>query len=274
MRRTCPPLAALGALGALAVLGAGCACGDDKVCRVDGGEYFAIFPDGWDGRTPLPVILSAHGYGGSPDSLLVRDDIRDPYSDGGVLWLVPEGADRSWATRNSPETDDGGHRDDVRFLGRVLDDAAERWSVDRSRVAASGFSQGASMASELGCLDPERWGVVMPVSGTFWQPVPASCAGEVPVRHTHGTLDPTWPLSGRAIGPFHQGAVGDAMATWASAAGCDPEPVPRSEAGRTCSVYTGCAGGEVRVCFHDGAHAFPSDEADLQLEWLGTLGWW
>ncbi len=256
------------ALGAAA-----CGCGDDRVCEVAGGRYHALLPDHWDGDRALPVVLSAHGYGGSPDSLLSRSFLKSAYNDAGILWIVPEGADNSWKTRNSPESGDAGRRDDVEFLGSVLDDVAERWSVDLDRVAASGFSQGGSMASDLGCRDPDRWPVVMPISGTFWVEVPERCAAAVAVNHTHGLDDSTWPPTGRPIGSFHQGALADAMHTWVATAGCNAEPVVEDDGGLTCSVYQGCASGEVRVCLHDGGHTVLETEATRQLDWLASLGW-
>ena len=251
---------------------AGCACGNEDVCRVDGGRYFAIEPPGWDGRSALPVILTAHGYSGSPEVILARDDIGGPYGDAGVLWLVPEGEDNSWATRHSPESADSGQRDDVDFLGKVLDDVADRWPIDRKMVVASGFSQGGSMASELGCLDPQRWPIVMPVSGTFWQPEPSRCAGPVSVRHTHGTDDSTWPLGGRPIGSWEQGDVDTGLAAFRASSGCSESSrtLVEDEGGVVCTVFDDCeAGHEVRLCLHEGGHGFPDDEAARQLSWLG-----
>jgi len=255
---------------ALAAFTAGCGCGNDDVCRVDGGRYFAIEPPGWDGRSRLPVILTAHGYGGNPDVILQRDDIGGPYADAGVLWLVPEGEDNSWSTPNSPESSDQRTRDDVAFLARVLDDVAKRWPIDAKKVAASGFSQGASMASELACQDPGRWPIVMPVSGTFWAPEPATCDGPVTVRHTHGTTDGTWPLTGRSFGSWTQGDVAEGLAAFRASSGCGESTLIVDEDGVTCTVFDDCSGGhEVRLCLHDGAHRFPSDEAARQLDWLG-----
>ncbi len=252
------------------LLAAGCACGNEDICRVDGGRYFAIEPAGWDGRSTLPVILTAHGYSGSPEVILNRTDIGGPYGDAGVLWLVPEGEDNSWATPHSPESGDARHRDDVAFLGRVLDDVAERWPIDPKRVAASGFSQGGSIATELSCQDPQRWPIAMPVGGTFWQPEPARCNGPVSVRHTHGTTDGTWPLSGRPIGSWAQGSVAAGLAAFRAGSGCTESTQTVEEDGAVCTVFDDCDGGnEVRLCLHDGAHRFPSDEAPRQLSWLG-----
>lgn len=252
---------------------AGCACGGDKACKLDGGEYFVIEPAGWDGSTRLPVVLTAHGFGGTTNVILSRSDIADPYSDAGILWVVPQGADNSWNTRSSPEDTPEG-RDDMAWLGAVLDEVAEQWPIDRDRVAASGFSQGASMASDLACYDPDRWPVAMPVSGTFWRSVPERCNKAIPVRHTHGTTDTTWPMEGRPIGSWHQGSVAEAEATWTATGSCDGEPETVMEGDMACTVYSGCTGGDVRVCLHDGAHRFPDDEAPRQVAWLENIGWW
>ena len=130
------------------------------------------------------------------------------------------------------------------------------------------------MASELGCQDPERWPVIMPVSGTFWEDVPSVCAGPVSVRHTHGRSDGTWPLDGRPISTYQQGSGWDAMDAWTTTAACQDEPTVEDADGRTCSVFRDCQGGDVRICLHDGGHVFPDEEAALQVEWLALLGWW
>ena len=39
------------------------ACGFESPCEVDAGFYLRRLPAGWDGRSPLPVVVFYHGYG-------------------------------------------------------------------------------------------------------------------------------------------------------------------------------------------------------------------
>ena len=43
------------------------ACGPDSHCEVEGGYYLASEPPGWDGTSPLPIVVYFHGWNGSPE---------------------------------------------------------------------------------------------------------------------------------------------------------------------------------------------------------------
>ena len=53
----------------------------------------------------------------------------------------------------------------------------------RNSSASSDSSE--SVASLLGCTRPGDWPMVYAMSGTFWDPHPASCRAPVPIRHIH-----------------------------------------------------------------------------------------
>lgn len=83
--------------------------------------------------------------------------------------------------------------DDVGYLVRVVDDVASRWSVDRRRVGAAGFSNGGIMAERLACERPDVVAAASSLAGTF--------AGTCDVARTHvaqwhGALDKPVPLNG------------------------------------------------------------------------------
>lgn len=268
--RRAPPhgLALLG-VGLLAGGLSACGCGDETACTVPLGQYHAFGPEGWDGRGRLPVVVSAHGYGGDAAVVYERDALRRAFSRAGVLWVVPEGVDGTWNVPGTP----GSGRDEAVFLRQVLDDAAAQFGADPERAALGGFSLGGSLAHGVGCLDPAPYSHLLPVSGTFWDPSPTSCRSGLPVRHTHGTADETWPLEGRRFDDtWAQGTVDDARAAWVATGGCTVGPVEVEEDGQTCAVWSGCATGEVWVCLHDGGHRYLDDEAPRQLRWLEEQG--
>ncbi len=247
----------------------GCGCGEDNACSVDLGDYHAFAPDDWDGESALPVIISAHGFNGDAQVTYERDSLRTPYARAGALWLVPEGEDNTWNVSNSPVRG----RDEARFYDQMLADAHERFGIDQERVAVGGFSLGSSLGHTLACADPTTYSHVLGISGTFWEPTPASCSGALAVRHTHGTADETWPLEGRSFDDtWAQGTVEDMGWTWATTGDCAAEPDIVEEDGQTCQVWSGCTTGEVRVCLHNGGHEIPETEGALQVAWLRDQG--
>lgn len=193
-------------------------CGETDACAVQSGRFYAFEPEGWDGASPLPVVVHLHGYGGSPEAYFADEAVRDAFSDGGALWVLPEGRDRDW---NAANTRGEGTRDEIAFLGEVVDAVAEQWPVDAERIGLSGHSLGASVVYDAACAGSERFVAYAPSSGTFWEPLPSSCAPDArPLLHTHGRDDAIWPLDGRAVDDMRQGDVEDGLDRLASSWGC------------------------------------------------------
>ena len=93
----------------------------------------------------------------------------------------------------------GAAPDDLRFLAALIDTLAAELGIDRKRVYAAGFSNGASMAYRLACQRPELVAAVAPVSGGMTAPVASACPRGVPVSiiAMHGTEDPLVPFRDR-----------------------------------------------------------------------------
>jgi phospholipase/carboxylesterase len=169
--------------------------------------HTAYVPEG-DG--PFPTILAIHGFGASAHDLLGLA----PYLRGGeALMLCPQGPvgvgmpDRpgvvvGWAW--FPLTGGGALDPDEferasRALSTFVDEALERYPVDRRKVLLLGFSQGGVMAYDLFLRRPERFAGLAALSS--WLPpalverVPPSEALQgAPVLVVHGAKDPMIPV--------------------------------------------------------------------------------
>ena len=248
----------------------GCAtepgCGGDDPCEVDSGRYLAWLPDDWNGRDTLPVIVRFHGHGGTPDGASVNP-LRDAAAEAGVLLLLPEGEAETWNVTGI-EGFSATQRDELAFMDDVLADASLRFPLDPARRLATGFSQGTSVASLLGCTRPGDWPMVYAMSGTFWDPHPDTCAAAVPVRHVHGDSDGTWPRAGRPIGPATQGDVDESLALWRATNGCGTETETFTDGPLTCTRWLDCTGAPVEDCRHPEGHSRLDGWADR------TLAWW
>ena len=233
------------------------ACGADSPCALDKGYYLHRLPAGWDGVSPLPLVMFFHGYGASAEEVMADAGLARAMSDIGALLVAPNGIDKGWSFGAGMPRD----RDDIAFTKAVLDDVEARLPIDRRRELATGFSIGGSMTWWLACHLPGRFTAFAPIAGAFWEPMPTSCeAGPVSIRHIHGLADKTVPMKGRAVGggKFKQG---DVMESWHRRLdwdGCPAKPdVEEARDGMTCSSWSAasCTSGHaMELCLHPGEH--------------------
>ena len=225
-------------------------------------SYRLFVPPGYDGRTPLALVLDLHGSGGTAERQAGTSRFEALAAREGFLvaTLQAAGDNRRWTV---PVTDD--RADDVRYVADVIDDVGARVCTDRSRVYATGFSGGARMSSLLACRLGTHIAAIAPMAGLRW---PGPCEGRaVPVLAFHGLADPQNTYEGQAAGRGAEWleSVPEALAGWAAHNGCATAAVLEDEPGPLSTLrYEGCDGGaEVRLVRIDGlAHVWARNEID------------
>ena len=272
--------ALLAVLLAQATALAGPSCSDVAPCEVADGTYFVRPPANWDGHSPLPAVVFLHGYSGSAEGVMADEGFGRTLSDAGILLVAPQGLERAGQQRSwsFPGKALPG-RDDIAFIGSVVDDVARRYPLDRTRLVASGFSVGGSMVWYLACHGGP-FAAYAPVAGAFWKPEPTDCpGGPQSLRHVHGEADRTVPMTGRSIrtptGTITQGDVLNGMATWRRIDGCSdkPDAVSRTDS-MACSTWSGrtCRSGrELVLCLHTGEHVVDAAWIVDAIRWAGGL---
>jgi polyhydroxybutyrate depolymerase len=245
-------------------------CGDDQICKVADGEYQAQAPSSWKSLGRLPVAFHFYGYQGSPEKAFDDSQSLAEFAEAGVLYVAPE--DEGGWTFDGQDSGAGWNgRDDSVFLAQILDDLDERWGIDRDRLFLTGHSTGASSVHDLVCLEPGVWAAAAPFSGVFWEPIPESCVTPaIPIRHTHGLADSTWPWEGRSFGAnATQGDVSETMAFWVQERECSDQTTTETVSVATCETWTGCLNGtDLALCVHEGGHAKPDDWAATSMAWM------
>ncbi len=243
-------------------------CGPTDACILDGGSYHARAPAGWDGESPLPVLIYFHGYRQTGRVVMGMKALAKAADDAGALVVAPNGIDGGWSVRGAPSN----NRDEIAFAAAMIDDVGRRWPIDRSRLWVSGFSLGASMAWDIACLAGDRYAGFFPVSGAFWRPHPVTCpAGPVTMIHVHGRGDKIMPLEGRTIrGQWRQGDVFQSFEVLRAHNRCKLPDVERTgPKGLLCKEWNHCGGGSrLALCLYDGGHAAPKDWYPRAFEWL------
>lgn len=253
-----------------------CADDPDAPCEVDLGTYHIALPDGATG--PIPAIMFLHGAGGRGIGAITNTGMSSTFLERGYAVIGPNGLDRpgrlsrGWSFLPSRPQ----QRDELAFFTAIRDDAADRFNIDPDAVILAGFSIGGSMTSYIACDAPEEFAAYAPVAGSFWRPIPETCAGPVRLFHTHGWRDQTVPLEGRPLrnGEIYQGDVWQSMQTWRGVNGCEGL---RADTFATDDMYwrrvwEACdEGTALEFALHPGAHGIPRGWSAMMLDWFEAL---
>ena len=239
-------------------------CQLDVPCELGERSYHVKEPDGWDGVTPLPVLIHFHGWQRTGALPVQHQRISGATRRRGVLLVAPNGRGGTW-NMWSPETED------VQFAADVLEDVARRYPIDRENIFLSGYSYGSIMAWRVACDRGTRMNVraLLSISGTLRQT--ETCA-EAPreVRHVHGLKDNVLDF------PFGPGRdTTYPVKLWRDRLACaDQAGAPTQWSAVdfltfTRTVWTDCkAGTRVTLDVHPGGHFIPHGWIARQLDEL------
>lgn len=267
--------------------------GDHERHLAHGGRerrYVLHVPPGSAGAR-RPLLLAFHGGGGNGPGFQRYAGL-DPLADrDGWLVAYPNGTNRlfdgrllTWNAGACCAFAADAGVDDVGFALAVIEDVAKLAPLDRTRVYATGHSNGAMMAYRLAAEASERIAAIAPVAGAMMLDAFAP-SRPVPVLHIHSVDDPRALYAGGVTEIFgrqiRHRPVDRGIERWRNADGCPPEAAlleTRRRPGEGGAVHTAtllawapCAGGsEVRLWKLTGAgHGWPGAPPVLPERMMG-----
>jgi polyhydroxybutyrate depolymerase len=223
-----------------------------------GGEKRTFLVDIPEPSGLRPLVLAFHGWGGDPVQLENTTKIASAALGRGWVVARPLGIHKSF---------DGGaccgeaserRIDDVGFARAIVEQLTRAACVDRSRVYATGFSNGGFLSHRLGCEASDMFVAVASVAGTLGV---ERCTPSQPVSalHIHGRADGIVPFAGDSSKGWR--SVATTIDSWVTALGCASDSAEESYAkgNARCVRNAQCDGGtEVILCRDEKAmHTWP-----------------
>jgi len=224
---------------------------------------------------PAPLVLVFHGGSETPEHMEEISGFSALADRRGFVVAYPEAVERAWADgRNSTHAEQIGV-DDVGFARAIVADISRRIDVDRTRVYATGPSNGGIFSVRVGCEAADLVAAIGPVIGAIAAPLAPRCHPSEPIAVVgiQSVADPMVPFTGGEVGEHNHfargGRVESSRATqelWRTLDGCRPDPALTDLAIRasdgtsvTRRRYSGCRAG-VDVEWYEiagGGHRWP-----------------
>lgn len=164
-------------------------------------EYILHVPDSYDGSTPVPLMMSFHGFGGSAISFKNTTNMSPIADSEGFILVYPQGASLNgfshWnAGLDTPENKSD--VDDFGFVEALINKLSAEYNIDQNRIYACGFSNGAFFSYSLACYHSDLIAAIGSVSGSMIDETKVNCSPVHPTAmiNLHGTYDFIVPYDG------------------------------------------------------------------------------
>ncbi len=261
-------LLSLGALAALLVALLWVLTNHADGSIVSGGErrsYLLHVPASYDPATPVPLVISIHGFAEWPAHQMRTSRWNDLADQHGFIVVYPAGTGfpRRWRAGGGMSAN---ATPDVTFVADLIDALAARYNIDRTRIYANGLSNGGGMSYLLACQLADQIAAIGGVSGAYLVPL-STCqpSRPVPLIAFHGTADRIVPYAGGPSASFDLPFpdVPAWIAAYAKRNGCDAFPAPLPASGEVTGIqYASCRAGADVVFYtiEGGGHAWPGGE--------------
>jgi polyhydroxybutyrate depolymerase len=235
-------------------------------------SYLLHVPPSYSAASAMPAVVLLHGGQGSAAT------IGNITGAGGFVGL----ADRNNFIVITPDSvagnwDDGRdtittRTNDVAFIAAALDAVALTYRLDKTRVYATGISNGGMMSFRLGCELAERFAAIATVAANMPVSLSTVCnpSKPMPLAMFSGTADPLMPYAGGSIPLGVGGTVLSASASanfWlnknGNTAAAQASRLPDTDVsdGMTTDLFTyGSAGSAGELAFYrinGGGHTWP-----------------
>jgi polyhydroxybutyrate depolymerase len=236
-------------------------------------SFIVYLPTGYNNAGKMPLIFAIHGGSGTPEGMINIANFKPIADRDKVVLVYPAGIQKNW-NDGRPTTPNQLGINDVSFFNQICDYMITNYSVDGTKIYATGISNGGFMSSRLGCELSNRIAAIAVDAATIEATTIApSCNPGRPVSsiYIHGTADPLVPFTGGQMtaGGTAGGTIlshFQAIDKWVTINGCNTTPTITdlpdiANDGTTIKrrVYSGGTNGSEVVSYVvlNGGHTWP-----------------
>lgn len=185
-------------------------------------------PPQYTPEKPVALVLALHGAAMNGPAMVGFCGMNKKSNQAGFVVVYPDatapGPVLTWNAGGFQEGV-GSRADDVKFLGKLIDDVCSVVTIDPKRIYACGLSNGGMMCYRLAAEMSDRIAAIAPVAGTMPN-VDMKPARPLSVIHFHGTADPLVPYVIEKTNSrfwLKLKSVDDTIAAWCKIDGCDQD---------------------------------------------------
>jgi poly(3-hydroxybutyrate) depolymerase len=221
--------------------------------------YVQYIPPGYDGKTPLPLVVDLHGAfqnGAGEENLSGIRPLADPNA---FLYVAPDGRPGSGGSSTTSLIWEGVEDVDRLFIRDVVTQVGETACIDRSRVYATGCSNGGALAFLLACRDADMFAAIAPACAGSFVDLDTDCKPErpVPVMFVIGESDTSACWEGDyapvILPPIMTPCARKVQSAFSKLYECSG--MARQSHGGACETVDACQdGAEVVICKADTGH--------------------
>lgn len=231
-------------------------------------SYVLRVPKAYDGNKPLPLVVVLHGWTGSGPLAEIYTGMGEKSEKEGFVAVFPSGLgpERGLGWNAGFIDLSGRGKDDVRFIGELIDRVSKDVKIDPKRVFVCGHSNGAFLSHAVGAQLSDKVAAIGAVAGTTGLDLATpprllqNPKGPVSAILIHGKLDPTVTYDHEARGLLKGVSAPNSARWWAKANGITSEPTKETpKEGVVIETWTGGKNGtNVRlVTLLKGGHEWP-----------------
>lgn len=220
-------------------------------------EFLLSVPDGYTEGERWPVLFAFHGWGENVN----QTHAYTGFDRARALVVYPAGVDYAWEGAPYARVRAG---EDQQFVSDILASLRATYSVDDSRIFATGFSNGGGFAALLGCRMNEEFAGVASVSAAYYDTIFRNCDDSpIAMLDIHGTDDPVIDYFGGTRHGAEYASVGDVLAATARRNECDgTSHTSRINEWALRQDWTGCSHPLSHIRVGAGGHVWPGAQED------------
>jgi polyhydroxybutyrate depolymerase len=222
-------------------------------------SYHLHLPANYSDTTDYPLVLGFHGHGGTGTSWQGYSHWINKSDSAGFISAYPDGIGNVWNV-GGPWESWTGYRDDVEFTSVLIDTLCSQYSIDSTKVYATGLSNGARMVYRLAAELSDKISAIGPVAGkmAFFDFNPEFPVGIV---HFHSLYDNTVPYEAGYQYNYYFPSVDSILTIWADKNNCNsnPDTVDVAFGIKKISWHAPESHGDIDLyAIANSAHAWPS----------------